>query len=103
MKLSLKNRLILEAILPKEGKFETLIVVQDIRKKITITQEEIVGFEIKSTDNGAISWNEKGVKSEVDTEYSEVETSETAKASTKKSDDEKLNIDDIELYKAFVK
>ena len=59
MKLSLKNRLILEAILPKEGKFETLIVVQDIRKKITITQEEIVGFEIKSTDNGAISWNEK--------------------------------------------
>lgn len=103
MKLSLKNRLILEAILPKEGKFETLIVVQDIRKKITITQEEIVGFEIKSTDNGAISWNEKWVKSEVDIEFSEIETSEISKALKKKSDDEKLNIDDIELYKAFVK
>lgn len=103
MKLSLKNRLLLEVMLPKEGKFETLIVVSDIRKKIAITQKEIVEFEIKSLDSGGITWNHMWVKSEIDIEFSEIEISEIAKTLKKKSDDEKLLVDDIELYKMFVK
>ena len=103
MKLSLKNRLLLDAMLPKEGKFETLIVISDIRKKITITQKEVVDFEIKSLDSGGIGWNEKGIKAELDVEFSEIESSEIAKVLKKKSEDEKLSMDDVELYKEFVK
>lgn len=101
MKMNLQQRIALLGYLPREGKFETLVVLKDIQKKIEITQDEIAKYEIKSSEN-SISWNEEGTKSELETEFTELEKSEIKKALKKASDEERLRIIDIPLYELFV-
>ena len=79
MKLNLQQRISLLGYLPKEWKFETLVILKDIIKKIEITQDEIAKYEIKSEGNN-ILWNVEGVKSELELEFTELETSEIKKA-----------------------
>ena len=101
MKLNLQQRIALTSYLPKEGKFETLVVLKDIQKKIEITQDEIAKYEIKSSEN-SISWNKEGVKSEMELEFTELEKAEIKKALKKISDEERLRMSDIPLYELFV-
>ena len=101
MKLNLQQRISLLGYLPKEWKFETLVILKDIIKKIEITQDEIAKYEIKSEGNN-ILWNVEGVKSELELEFTELETSEIKKALKKASDDERLRMEDLPLYEFFV-
>lgn len=102
MKLTLKDRIILPNIFPKEGKFETLIIIADIQKKITITQEEIEKYEI-SSEGSSIKWNEKGVKAEFEIDISESEKNALGDILKKLSDESKLSVDFVEYYKMFAK
>ena len=64
--------MLVEALLPKIGKDETLICVRDIRKKIVITEEENKRFKVvRNGDN--IDWNTQGEKYEKEIEFSELE------------------------------
>lgn len=63
MKLNVWERLKLVDFLPEKGSFEKAIIASDIKKKIQITQAEIVEYEIKTKSygtNSTMSWNEKG-------------------------------------------
>lgn len=101
MKLNLQQRISLTGYLPKEWKFETLVILKDIIKKIEITQDEIAKYEIKSEGNN-IFWNVEGAKTEFELEFTELEKSEIKKALKKASDGEILQMRDLPLYELFV-
>ena len=102
MKLTLKDRIVLPGIFPKEWKFETLILIEDIKNKLQITQKELEKFEIK-TEWQSIQWNSEWAKKEFDIEFTESEKNTLWNIFKKLSDEWKLSVDFITLYKLFVK
>lgn len=58
MELNIQERLILSRLIPEKGNFETMSTVENLRKALLFTEEEVEKFEIKQTDT-AISWNEQ--------------------------------------------
>ena len=101
MKLNVFERFITLGILPKEGNFVTLKIVQNLKMALAPSQEEIDEFEIKQ-DGVNTSWNLKG------NEDREIEIGEKATdiiiESLKSLDKEKkLTEQHFTLYEKFVK
>ena len=106
MKLTLKDKIILSGLLPKEGSFEKLIIINDIQKKLTLTQEEIVEYEVETitiVEKQSIKWNEKWINAEFEIEFSEIELKNISDTFLKLSEENKLTMDLLDLYKLFVK
>jgi hypothetical protein len=59
MKLNLLERLVIQKILPKEGDFVTLKVLNSLKLTLAPSEEELKEFELKNQD-GMITWNSKG-------------------------------------------
>ncbi len=64
-KLSLKDRVNLLEILPREGNIVTLRLIRELQTNIGFSEAEIAGYEIELTEIGTsgrfrTSWNEKG-------------------------------------------
>ena len=102
VELNLLNRIVLPSILKNEGKFEEMIVVKDIKKKISITQEEVKNFEIFTTKEGNMGWNEEGSKKIFEYEFTELEEKAIKEGLNKLNNESKLTEDHIELYKLFI-
>jgi len=104
--LSLNERMVVTGLVPTEGKFEDLIISEDIKAKVSITGSEVEEFEIKTVSNGeqsAIQWNvEKIGDKEWSYDFSELEKEMLKGALTKASEDGKLHVSQIALYKKFV-
>lgn len=102
--LSLLERVILSgSVLSNMGSYEYLILKKDILNKIAVTQEELKKFEIKSTEQGGLSWNEKGSKSKFEIEFSDMEKNEIKLSLKKLSDEKKLTDEMFSLYEIFAK
>jgi hypothetical protein len=103
-KLTLSDRMAIGVILPEEGKFEDLIVVEDIKDKVSIQQKELTDYEIQTLANGAVAWSaEKTAGVTFPYEFTDKEK-EVIKESLKKlNDSEKLHASHVTLYKTFVK
>ncbi|MGB9697708.1 MAG: hypothetical protein ACPL2D_10570 [Ignavibacteria bacterium] len=56
IKLNLKDRFVIGELLPKTGNKLTMIIVYDVIKKLDITQQDIIEFDIKVDGNG-YKWN----------------------------------------------
>lgn len=87
MELSIKDRLYIPAIFPKEGNFKDFNNKKEIRNKIEISahEREEVGLH-ENKENGRIEWdNEKEVPLHV--EFSEAETEYLKRACEKISDE----------------
>lgn len=99
MKLSIKNRLRLLAILPAQGNLLTLKIVRKLREELSFSEQEHKDFEIKIVD-GSIKWK-KGV------EDKEIELGDKAKEIVEKrlrelNDKEELTVPDIDLWEIFI-
>lgn len=103
MKLKLIDRLTLPTIFPQKSSFEKLIIIDDIKKKIALTQKEIKDFEIETTTENTIKWNEKASTKEFDIEFTESEVNMIADQLKKLSKEEALTARTFQLYKVFVK
>ena len=55
MKLDVKDRLVLQNLLPQEGNFVTLRVIQEARKSLSFTDEELTTICFKQKDT-QLSW-----------------------------------------------
>lgn len=102
MKIKLIDRITLPSIFPEKSSFEKLIIVGDIQKKITFTQEEVKDFEIK-TENNMVTWNQKGGTTEFDIDFTESESNMIVDLLKKLSKEEALTAQTLQLYKLFVK
>ena len=87
MELSIKDRLYIPAILPKEGNFKDFNHKKEILRKIEITAEEREQVALhENKENGRIEWEtEKEVSLSVD--FSEAETTYLKKACEKISEE----------------
>lgn len=95
MKLTIKNRMLINELYPKESNLISQILVKDINEKINITQKDIKKYEIKSNQN-SLTWNtEKDKGLEVDFTDKEIEL---LKEQVEKLDKEnKITQDNLDL------
>lgn len=103
--LSLKERVILSNCLPTQGKFEDLIIREDVMKKIAVTAIDLEKYEIKTIDVGngmaELKWSAEGNTAKFDIDFTESEERYVKKALSDISEKGELNIDQVSLYKAF--
>jgi len=93
MKLTIKERLQLAMILPKQASVLEMILVKELGRKIVLTSLEIEEFEIKETEKGIVWKGDKEL--ELSLTSSEINI---LKECVKKLDDEKLvNLDNLDL------
>lgn len=100
MKLSVKERLLLLNILPKESNFLTLRIVRDLQNALSFSEEEVKQFEFKTEGNKAI-WNQE---KEIDKEIQIGEKATDLIIDSLKELDKlkKINMDIYNLYEKFV-
>ena len=77
MKLSVKERILLDRLYVQKGSMSEQIIMRDIKKKVDFTQPEIKKFNIVSNGN-QITWDKEKVKSiEIDFSQAELELLKT--------------------------
>ncbi len=99
--LTLKDRVIFDSVLPKNFSHTTKIILDDIIKKIILTQAEILKYEIKTEGNGSVSWNNLGTKATFNIEFTELELIQIRGGLKALDEKEALNADTDEIYKIF--
>lgn len=101
MKLLLSDRIILNFtdLLPKKGKFEEMVAVEDIAKKVKLTQEDFKKYNIRTNENGAIVCD--STEEEFDYEFTELELAAIKKALKNAEEKGELFRDYLHLYRLF--
>jgi hypothetical protein len=102
--MTLKERLHLLDILPGQGTFEDMVCVSDIRKKLEVTQEEIVLFDIHTVPGAkTITWSEEKLGDKTwEFEFTELEKNLLKKTLKKMSDEGRFSFELLDLYRTFV-
>ena len=59
MKLNVLERIIALGLLPEEGNYATLGIIQDLKKALSLTESEYKEFEVAQKGD-QLTWNEKG-------------------------------------------
>jgi hypothetical protein len=107
MKLTVLERAILTAILPKEGNFKTLKTVRKLREAVTLSEDEVKKWEPVLTDD-KMTWkvlddNGNPIPQEADVEISELGEELIREALEKMDKENKLKEEHFTLYEKFVK
>jgi len=88
MQLNFINRIMIpNFLLPKESGINDQTIAKDIRKKIEISQEEIIESELKTLPDGRITWNQEKAPS-INVDFSNAELT-MLKQQVRKLDEEK--------------
>ena len=97
--LSVKERLVLVAILPPEGDLTTIRIVRELREGLSFSEAEHEDLQMKQVDN-QVRWEEGAVpnkKLDIGPKAAEV----IRKAIKKLDDEKKLTADHLELVDLF--
>lgn len=73
IELKFGERLFLLGALPKKGKEEKMIVSRDFKNKIKITQDEIVKYDLKTNEQGYLTWKLELDKDTIKVELTQLE------------------------------
>lgn len=103
LKMKILERVLLPGMLPEKAKFEIGIVINDIKNKVAISQEEVTRTKLMTLANGGMQWDAAKDKG-VEIEFTDAETEVIAGALKKTSDDGNLPTEPavIKLYRDFV-
>lgn len=75
MKLSIKERILVSELFPKESNILTQTIIKEVAKKVEITKDEQEAIGMKSTPAG-YQWSaDKAKDSDKDVEFSKIELS----------------------------
>lgn len=101
--MQMLERILLAGMLPNKATFEIGIVVNDIRHKIAITQDEITRTDLKTLETGGMQWN-AGKERTAEIEFTDAELQIIRGALEKASKDGVLPTDPAihKLYREFV-
>jgi len=106
MLLGVLERILLDNLLPKEGGYLTMILVDEFRKCLRLTPEEITEFElVEGVDEdgrktGSLHWNKTKAK-DIEVEVGEATMKIVKDTLTALSDAGKVTIDHLSLCKKF--
>jgi len=100
MKLTVRERLMLLGVLPREGSFATLRIIRRLQDELSFTEEEHQEFGLRETEEGIV-WNtsaerEKEIK--IGFKASEVIVTALKELDRKNQ----LRVDHISLFEKFV-
>jgi hypothetical protein len=101
MKLSVKERMQVLSILPKEGDFVTLRIVRDMQKDLSFSEKEIKELDLKAVD-GKYGWKpDKDTNKDIPIgdKANDIITGELKKLDKEK----KLKLEMFNLYEKFIK
>jgi len=100
MKLNVLERLKILQLLPQEGNFMTLTIVNKMKESLSLTEAEFKEFEVKE-DGVQTTWNTKG-QEEQELEIGEKASDIIAEALKKLNDEDKLTVQYMSVYEKFV-
>lgn len=67
MKLTVKERILLLQVLPKEGDFLTQKIVKDLQGAVGLAESDWKKYDIKTTAEGRVQWNpDKDIGQEIE-------------------------------------
>lgn len=101
MKIKLLDRIILINLLPQEGKFESLIIREELIEKLQLTQDELEKYKIKTNEDNHLIWED--TKDEFEYEFTTLETNAIKDQLKKLNKEEKLTAGHMNIYKLFIK
>lgn len=99
-KLSIPERVVLLGTIPKQADFITLSKLEDARKVIVFTDEEVKKHQITTTPEGNITWATKDYQQDI--ELGEIAEAEIAKELKRLDSEKQLTADHLSLYEKFV-
>ncbi len=88
--LNIYERLMIKSILPAQGNVIEVTLINDIKDKVDLTQEEFKEYEIKAVPNG-LEWNDQDYA--IDVEFTDLELGEIRKALKKLDREKKIPAD----------
>ena len=97
--MNILERILLESIIPNEANYTDLVLSRDIKKKVALTQDEILKHEVTVLENGSIEW--KNETEDFAIEFSDLEKGLIKKTLEKLNSENKLNFQLISLYEMF--
>jgi len=99
MQLKLSERFVILQIIPQEGSFATLKIVNDLRLVLSPSEAEFKEFEI-TQDGDMLKWNSKG-EEEKEIAIGEKATDVIVEALKKLDEDKKLTQSQFSIYEKF--
>lgn len=99
MELNVQERLTTVNVLPEKGNFETMKIIEALRKILYPSEEEVKTFEIKQSGNN-ISWNLEGAKGVV-LKFTKAQKEFILKTLNELSDKKEVTLAQYEIYKKF--
>ena len=100
MLLGIKERIVLQNVLPAEANYVTYKIIQDLRNELSFTEQEIKDHNIIANESG-VSWDpasEKPKEINIGKKAKEIIEAELQKLDAQN----KINIDTASLYEKFV-
>ena len=95
MKLTIKDRLILNSIYPKESNIVNQTLIRDISKKIEIPQDEMKAINLRPKD-GMLLWDE-GKGKDIEVKFSALELNLLKGQVDKLDKENKITMDILDL------
>lgn len=100
MNLSIRDRIAMDAVLPKQGNYVTMIAVKEIKSKTVITTKEIEQFQMVFGER-MVNWSDEGNKYEIDVEFGETLLVIIRGSLQAKNSANELTADMVPLYEKF--
>lgn len=103
-KLTLVDRILIQQLLQAKGSYTQLIVRDEIKRKVQLTQDEITNYQVKTDDKtGFINWNKLGADALNNFAITELEKIELSSALKELDTKKELTAEMLPLYKKFCK
>lgn len=101
VKLSFLDRVMITTLFPREWTFSKLIIRKDVLDKVEIKQQDFVNYEIVE-QGWNLKWNPEKTPEFFDIEFTELENWEISENLRQLSNEWKMTIQHIDLYRKFV-
>ena len=101
VKLTVRERLILQSILPQEGDFLTLKVLRNLQSDLSFTEEELAKYKFVQKEL-QVTWDDK-VDQDKEIEIGRKANDIIVLALSKLNEQKKLKMEHFELYEKFIK
>ena len=100
MLLTVKERLMIQKMLPDEANFLTLKLVNKARNDLSFTDEEHTKLQFNQSAEGLLTWKDETVVADI--EFGEVVTNLLVSALKKMDEENKLTVEHLSLYEKFI-
>ena len=101
MELSIRERLVIQSLLPKEGNFITLKILRKLQEDLSFSEEELALYKIVPKDN-MVSWDNTVQPQEKEIPIGQKAVDIIKESLVKLDEQKKLNQEHFDIYVKFM-